>query len=108
MGVREIYVMYTLELPDSIGRLVTYRWLASVRPAGLEPVTSSLGRRSSYDVSSDSTDGLHHNESEAYRGAYRNDQHELARVVAAWPLIPRYIKAAITALLEASDNNRIR
>jgi hypothetical protein len=47
--------------------------------------------------------GLERNDTSAYRPDYRNDEHDLARVVTAWPQLPKHIKAAILALIDASE-----
>jgi len=76
-----------------------------VRPKGFEPLTSGLGSGSSGDASVEPVEDLEQDGSPAYRQAYRNDEHDLARVVTAWPHLPEHIRAAILALVDVSDQN---
>lgn len=72
------------------------------RPVGLEPTTLGLEIRPGSDASGDPERGLRREGEAAYRPAYRNDEQDLARLVAAWPSLPPHIRAAILTLIDAA------
>ena len=65
-------------------------------------MTSGLGSGATVHVSGCEAAELSPEANAAYRQAYRNDRHELSRVVTAWPLLAMPIRMAILALIDGA------